>query len=56
MIAKLIVWGEDRELARRRLVRGARARCEIVGLANNVAFLRRSPAIRPSPPARSIPA
>jgi 3-methylcrotonyl-CoA carboxylase alpha subunit len=39
MLAKLIVWDEDRELARLRLV-DALGRVEIVGLANNVAFLR----------------
>ena len=39
MLAKLIVWDEDRELARRRLV-AALGQVEIVGLANNVAFLK----------------
>ena len=39
MMAKLIVWDEDRELARRRLV-AALGQVEIVGLANNVAFLQ----------------
>jgi 3-methylcrotonyl-CoA carboxylase alpha subunit len=39
MLAKLIVWDEDREMARRRLV-AALGRVEIVGLANNVGFLR----------------
>jgi 3-methylcrotonyl-CoA carboxylase alpha subunit len=39
MLAKLIVWDEDREAARRRLS-AALAEVEIVGLANNVAFLQ----------------
>jgi 3-methylcrotonyl-CoA carboxylase alpha subunit len=38
MIAKLIVWDQDRPAALRRL-RGALAECEIAGLATNVAFL-----------------
>ena len=38
MLAKLIVWNRDRESARRRLV-AALGQVEIVGLANNVAFL-----------------
>jgi 3-methylcrotonyl-CoA carboxylase alpha subunit len=38
MIAKLIVWDEDRAAAVRRL-RGALAETEIAGLANNVGFL-----------------
>lgn len=40
MIAKLIVWDETRELALRRMTQ-AFAECEIVGVANNVDFLRR---------------
>ncbi len=40
MIAKLIVWDSDRANALRRL-RGALADYEIVGLANNIDFLRR---------------
>jgi 3-methylcrotonyl-CoA carboxylase alpha subunit len=38
MIAKLIVWDDDRAAALRRL-RGALAACEIVGVTTNVAFL-----------------
>ena len=40
MIAKLIVWDETRELALDRMVR-ALAEYQIVGVANNVGFLRR---------------
>ena len=40
MIAKLIVWGEDRAQALARLD-AALAHCRIVGVANNVPFLRR---------------
>jgi 3-methylcrotonyl-CoA carboxylase alpha subunit len=40
MLAKLIVWGEDRERARTQL-RRALAECEVVGVATNVAFLER---------------
>ena len=40
MIAKLIVWGEDRETARRRLAQ-ALAQLRIVGPATNIDFLRR---------------
>ena len=40
MIAKLIVWGEDREAALGRL-RSALAGCEIAGVATNVGFLAR---------------
>ncbi len=40
MIAKLIVWGEDRAQAIARL-RGALAQTHIVGVANNVDFLER---------------
>ena len=40
MIAKLIVWDETRELAVRRMER-ALGEFEIVGVANNVGFLRR---------------
>jgi 3-methylcrotonyl-CoA carboxylase alpha subunit len=40
MIAKLIVWDETRELAVRRMVR-ALGEYRIVGVANNVGFLRR---------------
>ena len=39
MLAKLIVWGESRAEARRRL-RAALDRFHVVGLANNLAFLR----------------
>jgi len=39
MLAKLIAWGEDRERARRALV-SALEKVQIVGLPNNVAFLR----------------
>ncbi len=41
MIAKLIVWGEDRSVALGRL-RGALAECEIVGVSTNVEFLART--------------
>ncbi len=40
MIAKLIVWGEDRELALTRMA-DALGKTQIVGLATNVAFLKR---------------
>ncbi len=40
MIAKLIVWGEDRSAALARL-RAALAECEIAGVASNVEFLAR---------------
>jgi 3-methylcrotonyl-CoA carboxylase alpha subunit len=40
MLAKLIVWGEDRDTARKRL-RAALAEYQIVGLATNVEFLHR---------------
>jgi len=40
MIAKLIVWGEDREAALARL-RTALAGCEIAGVATNLGFLAR---------------
>ncbi|MEW6687551.1 MAG: acetyl/propionyl/methylcrotonyl-CoA carboxylase subunit alpha [Pseudomonadota bacterium] len=40
MLAKLIVWGEDRAAALARL-RAALAECEIVGVASNVEFLGR---------------
>jgi 3-methylcrotonyl-CoA carboxylase alpha subunit len=40
MLAKLIVWGEDRSAALRRL-RRALGEYQIVGVATNVAFLRR---------------
>ena len=40
MIAKLIVWGEDREAALGRL-RSALAGCEIAGVATNLGFLAR---------------
>ncbi len=40
MIAKLIVWGEDRGAALARL-RAALAACEVVGVATNVEFLGR---------------
>ncbi|PHS71707.1 MAG: methylcrotonoyl-CoA carboxylase [Cycloclasticus sp.] len=38
MIAKLVVWGEDRELARRRLI-SSLGECGILGVENNIAFL-----------------
>lgn len=38
MIAKLVVWGEDREFARARLVK-ALAESGIMGVENNIAFL-----------------
>jgi 3-methylcrotonyl-CoA carboxylase alpha subunit len=41
MIAKLIVWGEDRPVALGRM-RAALARCEIIGVASNVEFLART--------------
>jgi 3-methylcrotonyl-CoA carboxylase alpha subunit len=41
MIAKLIVWGEDRATALGRM-RSALADCEIVGVASNVDFLART--------------
>ena len=40
MIGKLIVRGENRDAARRRLAEGLAA-CQIVGMATNVAFLQR---------------
>ena len=41
MLAKLIVWGEDRERARATLL-GALADCEVAGVATNIAFLERT--------------
>jgi 3-methylcrotonyl-CoA carboxylase alpha subunit len=41
MIAKLVVWGENREVALGRM-RAALAACEIVGVASNVDFLART--------------
>ena len=41
MIAKLIVWGEDRAMALGRM-RAALTACEIVGVASNVEFLART--------------
>jgi 3-methylcrotonyl-CoA carboxylase alpha subunit len=41
MIAKLIVWGDDRQIALGRM-RTALARCEIIGVASNVEFLART--------------
>jgi 3-methylcrotonyl-CoA carboxylase alpha subunit len=41
MIAKLIVWGEDRAVALGRM-RAALAACEIVGVSSNVEFLART--------------
>ncbi len=41
MIAKLIVWGEDRAVALGRM-RAALAECEIVGVSTNVEFLART--------------
>jgi 3-methylcrotonyl-CoA carboxylase alpha subunit len=40
MIAKLVVWGEDRGAALRRL-RGALADYQVVGVATNISFLQR---------------
>lgn len=40
MIAKLIVWGEDREAARLKMIRSL-ADYQVVGVANNVSFLTR---------------
>ncbi len=40
MIAKLIVWGEDREMALRRM-RGALAGYRVAGVATNIEFLHR---------------
>ena len=40
MIAKLIVWGEDREQALHRMIE-ALGQTQVVGMATNVAFLRR---------------
>jgi len=45
MIAKLVVWGEDRAIALGRL-RAALAGCEIVGVTTNVEFLARTVASR----------
>jgi 3-methylcrotonyl-CoA carboxylase alpha subunit len=45
MIAKLVAWGENREIALGRL-RAALAGCEIVGLATNVEFLERTVACK----------
>jgi 3-methylcrotonyl-CoA carboxylase alpha subunit len=41
MIAKLIVWGEDRAVALGRM-RAALATCEIIGVSSNVEFLART--------------
>ena len=41
MLAKLIVWGEDRERARATLL-AALADCEVAGVATNIAFLERT--------------
>ncbi len=38
MIAKLVVWGEDREVARERLL-NALGDSGIIGVENNIAFL-----------------
>ena len=40
MLAKLIVWGEDRAAACAEMI-GALAQCEVVGVATNIAFLER---------------
>jgi 3-methylcrotonyl-CoA carboxylase alpha subunit len=40
MLAKLIVWGEDRERAAQEMV-AALGECEVVGVATNIAFLER---------------
>ena len=54
MIAKLIVWGDNRAQALARLD-AALAATHIVGLATNVAFLRRVVDSRPLPPPTSTP-
>ncbi len=41
MIAKLVVWGEDRDVALGRM-RDALAACEIIGVSSNVEFLART--------------
>ena len=41
MLAKLVVWGEDREHARTTLL-AALADCEVAGVATNIAFLERT--------------
>jgi 3-methylcrotonyl-CoA carboxylase alpha subunit len=40
MLAKLIVWGEDRERAAQEML-AALGECEVVGVATNIAFLER---------------
>ncbi len=40
MLAKLIVWGEDRERASQEML-AALGECEVVGVATNIAFLER---------------
>src|SRR5690242_12026303 len=40
MLAKLIVWGEDRQRARAEML-SALAECQVVGVATNIAFLER---------------
>ena len=40
MLAKLIVWGEDRDAACAAML-AALAQCEVVGVATNIAFLER---------------
>ena len=54
MIAKLIVWDSDRAAALARM-RQALAQYRVVGVANNVEFLSRLVACRPSPTPTSTP-
>jgi len=54
MIAKLIVWGADRDRALARL-RAALSQTILVGVANNVDFLQRWSAAPASPTGGSTP-